>query len=124
MEAVVDRLDMEDGTGVQGSLTRHRMDIADLADLYEVYLDQMRRGEVPGPDVSMLKIYQTELFQRITEDALALAGDHAASLEPMDGNRALNPSAQFLQSRPASIYSGTNEIQRNILSKNVLELPS
>ena len=124
MEAVVDRLDMEDESGVQDSLTRHRMDIADLADLYEVYLDQMRRGEVPGPDVSMLKIYQTELFQRITEDALALAGDHAASLEPMDGNRALNPSAQFLQSRPASIYSGTNEIQRNILSKNVLELPS
>ena len=99
------------------------MDIADLADLYETYLDQLRRGEVPGPDVSMLKIYQTELFQRISEDGLALAGDFGASLEPMDGNRALNPAAQFLHARPSTIYSGTNEIQRNILTKNVLELP-
>ena len=41
----------------------------------------------------------------------------------MEGNRALNPAGLFLQSRPTSIYSGTNEIQRNIVAKNVLELP-
>lgn len=121
LEAVAERLDLTDGSA--DAINRHHMDIADLADLYETYLDQLRRGEVPGPDVSMLKIYQTELFQRISEDGLALAGDFGASLEPMDGNRALNPAAQFLHARPSTIYSGTNEIQRNILSKNVLELP-
>ena len=71
----------------------------------------------------MLKIFQTELFQRIAETMLEIAGEHGAGLEPMEGNRALNPAGLFLQSRPASIYSGTNEIQRNILTKNVLELP-
>ncbi|MGE0417276.1 MAG: acyl-CoA dehydrogenase family protein [Acetobacteraceae bacterium] len=121
LEAVAERLDLTEGSA--DAINRHHMDIADLADLYETYLDQLRRGEVPGPDVSMLKIYQTELFQRISEDGLALAGDFGASLEPMDGNRALNPAAQFLHARPSTIYSGTNEIQRNILSKNVLELP-
>jgi len=41
----------------------------------------------------------------------------------MEGNRAWNPGGLFLQSRPSTIYSGTNEIQRNILAKNVLNLP-
>ncbi len=121
MEAVADRLGLTEQAA--DTMNRHRMEMADLADLYETYLDQIRRGEVPGPDVSMLKIFQTELYQRVTEDAMALAGEHGTGLEPMDGNRALNPAAQFLQSRPSTIYSGTNEIQRNIVSKNVLDLP-
>ena len=95
----------------------------DLTDLYEIFAEKVRRGEVPGPDVSMLKVYQSELYQRITETMLDIAGEHAGGLEPMEGNRALNPAGLFLQSRPTTIYSGTNEIQRNILSKNVLDLP-
>ena len=76
-----------------------------------------------GHDVSMLKVFQTELYQRITETMLDVAGEYSGLLEPMEGNRALNPAGLFLQSRPTSIYSGTNEIQRNIVAKNVLELP-
>ena len=71
----------------------------------------------------MLKIHQTELFQRITECAMDIAGEYGGDLGPMDGNRELNPTGLFLQSRPSTIYAGSNEIQRNILSKNVLELP-
>ncbi|MEI6158416.1 MAG: acyl-CoA dehydrogenase family protein [Roseococcus sp.] len=41
----------------------------------------------------------------------------------MEGNRNLNPGALYIQARPTSIYGGTNEIQRNIISKNVLDLP-
>ncbi|MEI7711471.1 MAG: acyl-CoA dehydrogenase family protein [Rhodospirillales bacterium] len=113
-----------DDLAFQAVFTQHREDVDDLTDLYEVYVEQVRGGEVPGPDVSMLKIYQTELYQRVTETMLDIAGDRSAMLEPMEGNRALNPAGLFLQSRPSTIYSGTNEIQRNILSKNVLELPS
>ena len=120
MRAVAERLDLEEESAAE--YNKHRMELADLADLYETFLDQVRRGEVPGPEVSMLKIFQTELFQRTTESALALSGEHGAGLEPMDGNRAVNAQAQFLHARPASIYSGTNEIQRNIVSKNVLKL--
>jgi hypothetical protein len=71
----------------------------------------------------MLKIYQTELYQRITETMLDLAGEYGGDFGPMDGNRELNPTGLFLQSRPSTIYAGSNEIQRNILAKNVLELP-
>ncbi len=112
----------EDAT-FQDQYTRLRLDLADHSDLYEVYLDMLRRGEMPGADASMLKLHQSELLQRITECMLEIAAEDAGLLEPLDGNRALNPSGLFIQARPVSIYGGSNEIQRTILAKNVLGLP-
>lgn len=123
LRGLADRMSVWDDARFQAVFTKHREDVDDLTDLYEVYVEQVRRGEVPGPDVSMLKVFQTELYQRITETMLDVAGEYGGMLEPMEGDRALNPAGLFLQSRPSTIYSGTNEIQRNILSKNVLELP-
>mgnify|MGYP000849824726 FL=1 len=102
---------------------RLQMDLADLGALYEVYVDQVRRGQPLGPDVSMLKIFASELYQRITDTALALADAHGALLDPVDGDRQLNVGSAFLQARPATIYSGSNEIQRGIVAKHVLALP-
>jgi alkylation response protein AidB-like acyl-CoA dehydrogenase len=104
--------------------TRLRLELADHKALYETFADQVRRGERPGPEISMLKLNQTELFQRITETMLEIAGEYAGNFGPLDGNRELNPTGLFIQSRPATIYGGSNEIQRNVLAKNVLELPS
>jgi alkylation response protein AidB-like acyl-CoA dehydrogenase len=53
-----------------------------------------------------------------------VAGENAGIFGAMEGNRDLNPGGLYIQARPTSIYGGTNEIQRNILAKNVLELPS
>ena len=103
--------------------TQLRLDLADHAALYGTYVDMLRRGELPGADVSMLKLNQSELYQRITEAMLEVAGENAGLLEPMEGNRDLNPAGLFIQARPVSIYGGSNEIQRNILAKNVLGLP-
>ena len=103
--------------------TKLRMDLADHNTLYQTFAEKVRRGEALGQDVSMLKIHQTELYQRITEAMLDVAAEESALLGPINGNRDLNPAGQFIQSRPASIYGGSNELQRNILAKNVLELP-
>jgi alkylation response protein AidB-like acyl-CoA dehydrogenase len=103
--------------------TRLRLELEDLKALYGTFVAKLKRGESLGPDVSMLKIIQTELFQRITDTMLEIAGENAGLLEPMEGNRNLHPTGQFIQARPATIYGGSNEIQRNILSKNVLGLP-
>lgn len=102
---------------------RLRLDLEDLKALYETYVAKLKRGETLGPDVSMLKVIQTELFQAITDTMLEIAGENAGLIEPMEGNRDLNPTALYLQARPATIYGGSNEIQRNIISKNVLGLP-
>ncbi len=40
------------------------------------------------------------------------------------GNVDVNVLAPFYKARPATIYGGSNEIQRNILAKAVLALPS
>ena len=103
--------------------TRLRLDLEDHKSLYEVFAEKLRRGETLGPDVSLLKINQSELYQRITETMLEIAGENAGLLDAMADNRALNPGAQFIQARPTTIYGGTSEIQRNIIARNVLDLP-
>jgi alkylation response protein AidB-like acyl-CoA dehydrogenase len=107
----------------QDRYTRLRLDLADHKSLYRGFVDVLRRGEVLGPDVSMLKLHQADLFQRITDLMLEVAGESAALLHPMPGAAQLHPAGQFIEARPTSIYGGTSEIQRGILAKNVLDLP-
>jgi len=102
---------------------RLHMDLADHSDLFERFADQVRRGEALGPDVSMLKLHQTDLYQRITDVMIEIAGSDAGFLDPARGDRAINPAGFFIQSRPTTIYGGTSEIQRGILAREVLALP-
>jgi alkylation response protein AidB-like acyl-CoA dehydrogenase len=55
---------------------------------------------------------------------MEVAGEAAGLGDPLFGDRGLNPSGQFLQARPTTIYGGTAEIQRGIIAKQVLGLPS
>ena len=100
------------------------LDLADHNALFETFADRLRRGETLGADVSLLKIHQSELFQRITELMLEIAAEHGGLLDPIDGDRDLDPAGLFLTARPATIYGGASEVQRNILAKSLLALPS
>ena len=72
----------------------------------------------------MLKIWITEAQQRVADLMLETAGAAGVSDESMVlPGGALHPAHTFFSARPASIYGGSNEIQRNILAKAVLELP-
>src|SRR3546814_6229287 len=54
-----------------------------------------------------------------------VAGDHGIQREDVViGNTSIDVMAQFIESRPSTIYGGSNEIQRNIIAKQVLGLPS
>jgi alkylation response protein AidB-like acyl-CoA dehydrogenase len=123
LKLLAERMGVWEDTTFQDRYTRLRLDLADHKVLYETFAEKVRRGEALGPDVSMLKIHQTELFQRITEAMLDIAGEYSGAFGPLDGNRELNPTGLFIQSRPATIYGGSNEIQRNVLAKNLLNLP-
>jgi alkylation response protein AidB-like acyl-CoA dehydrogenase len=102
---------------------RLAVDLADHVSLYSTFVDQLRRDQPIGPDVSMLKVNQTELYKRITQTLIDCAGELAACDEPLDEIGGVRASAMWLQSLPTTIYGGTSEIQRNILAKQVLELP-
>jgi alkylation response protein AidB-like acyl-CoA dehydrogenase len=123
LRLLAERMGSWDDPLFQDRYTRLRLEMADLTALHATFVNVVRAGGALGPDVSMLKVIQTELFQKITDEMMAIAGENAGLLEPMEGNRNLHPSGQFIQARPATIYGGSNEIQRNILAKNVLALP-
>lgn len=107
---------------VRDMLTGFEMELGDLKALYEGFVAQVKRGDALGPEVSILKIVQSELFQRITEAGLALAGEGAGLLDPME--EGLHPAGQFLLARPGTIFGGSSEILRNVLARNVLDLPA
>jgi alkylation response protein AidB-like acyl-CoA dehydrogenase len=107
----------------QDRYTRLRLDLADLTALFETYLDKLRNGEPIGADVSILKIFQSELYQRISEEMLAVAGEAAAMKEPLDSDPRLHAAGTWLMARPTTIFGGSSEIMRNVLAKAVLGLP-
>ncbi|MGR8919315.1 MAG: acyl-CoA dehydrogenase family protein, partial [Gammaproteobacteria bacterium] len=105
--------------------TRFALDVKALEALYKQFADVIRRGEVPGADVSMLKIFASETFQHLSEFILDLGGDGAARLDGVDTAAGrLDALFPYYNARPTTIYGGSNEIQRNILAKLVLRLPS
>ncbi len=102
-----------------------RLDLADLNSLYGRYVDQVRRGETLGPDVSILKIWSMELYQRISELLVEAAEEQGAFEGDVDfDDDIVDVLSPFYMSRPGTIYGGSNEIQRNIVAKDVLRLPA
>lgn len=90
-----------------------------------------RRG--PGPEASMLKIKGTEIQQGLTElmveavGPLALPFDRAylegQNEHAITGDDAAAPlAAYYFNYRKTSIYGGSNEIQKNIISQMILGL--
>ena len=123
LKLLAERMGVWDDATFRDRYTALSMEMADLKALHATFVDLVRRGLPLGPDVSMLKVIQTELFQKITDAMMDIAGENAGLLEPIEGNRNLHPAGQFIQARPSTIYGGSNEIQRNILARNVLGLP-
>ncbi|MEI2385286.1 acyl-CoA dehydrogenase family protein [Breoghania sp. JC706] len=104
------------------ALSGLKMELEDHKSFYATFADQVRRGEKLGPDVSMLKINQSTLYQKITDRILDLAGELGAYAGALPNETTLYPGSVFLQARPSSIYGGSSEIQRNIVAKQVLGL--
>lgn len=123
LKVLAERMGMFDDADFQDRYTRLRLDLADHKALYGSFVEVLRRGEELGPDVSMLKLHQADLYQRITDFMLEVAAESAGLLNPLVGEDKLHPAGIFLEARPTTIYGGTSEIQRGILAKNVLNLP-
>lgn len=110
--------------GFRSRYARLRLDLYDLGSTFERFAKVLRDGGELGADVSILKVFTTELYQRITEETLALAGEDARYFDDIEaGNDKVDAMNLFLDSRAPAIFGGSNEIQRNILAKVVLGLP-
>ncbi|MDH5535140.1 MAG: acyl-CoA dehydrogenase family protein [Betaproteobacteria bacterium] len=102
-----------------------KLDLEDLGALYGRFVEQVKRGEPLGQDVSMLKIWTMETWQRLT-DLLVEAGAEEGVLAGVREFAGVEADilSSFYYARPATIYGGSSEIQRNIVAKYVLKLPS
>jgi len=93
-------------------------------------LFQAQKQGAPGPETSMLKIKGTVINQELRDLARRALGPLAAPFpgHVTDGNILFGPAdtafnaARYFNNRKTSIFGGSNEIQRNILTKTMLEL--
>ena len=91
-------------------------------------------GKAPGPESSILKVKGTELQQAIDALFVEAAGYYALPYVPeqyqadfpvrevIGFGTETQTSLRYFNNRKASIYGGSNEIQKNIISKHVLGL--
>lgn len=118
-------------TGTAAADSRARQQLAALA--IEVRLAKltayrnvtvMQRTGRPGPEGSILKLFWSELEQRLMDVASEILGPYAAVIQ--GDPRAADDGSwarELLWTRSATIYAGTSEVQRNIIAQRVLGLP-
>jgi len=86
-------------------------------------LAQLAEGKDPGPEASTSKLFWSEYQKRLGEIAADLRGAPGLIRPEGDGYPIDAWQEVFLASRAGTIYSGTSEIQRNIIAERALGLP-
>jgi alkylation response protein AidB-like acyl-CoA dehydrogenase len=122
---------------IEDSSFRARLDALEIEvsalEFFELRMfSAMSAGQRPGAESSLLKCNGTDLQQAISELSLEATGYYAMPFicdtwartnEPRPGPDYAAPIAPYyFNLRKASIYAGSNEIQRNIMAKAVLGL--
>ena len=92
-----------------------------------------KEGQAPGVESSMLKVKGTLIRQEINDLARRAVGPYAmpfvsealdagSNVAPVGPDYAAPLTAQYLNNRKLSIYGGSNEIQRTIIAKTLLQI--
>ncbi len=87
-------------------------------------LTRLARGEAPGPEASLNKLYWSEMKVRLDELALDILGPRA-ELGPGSPEAEIDGGwyGDYLYARASTIFAGTSEVQKNIIAQRVLGLP-
>ncbi|SFR68573.1 Acyl-CoA dehydrogenase [Marinobacter daqiaonensis] len=139
--ALILRLARRTGDGFGGTLAddgafqdrymRLVLEVDTLEATEEQFAAMEKGSPQSGPMSSMIKIISMETLQRINEMAIDVAGSPSLPLqlaaltvgsgvEPIGDEDALTLMPKYLNNRAASIFGGSNEIQRNIIAKSLL----
>jgi alkylation response protein AidB-like acyl-CoA dehydrogenase len=109
----------------QDRLAAASINVTALAALFSHAVELTNHQQSLGPEASVIKIFASELLQTLNELLIEAAGGHAAAegLIATDFG-AVDAAVPFLFSRRVTIYGGSSEIQRNVLARRVLNLPT
>lgn len=125
LKALADEFGLFENAVFKERFTKLHMDVEDSVAMYVRLLEVLRRGQELGPEVSILKLAVTEMFQQVADlilDAAAEFGGTEAVIPLSDGS-SYKPVNTYYLSRPSTIYGGSSQVQRNILAKAILKLP-
>jgi alkylation response protein AidB-like acyl-CoA dehydrogenase len=126
-QAVKDGRPLLEDPRFRDRLTRVEVELMALEITNLRFLDQLRGGRPPGAEVSLLKIKGTEIQQAISELMMQAAGPFAQAFRPAAAAADFDAftatlAPRYCNIRKATIYAGSNEIQRNIIAKMTLGL--
>ncbi|AQQ68120.1 acyl-CoA dehydrogenase [Microbulbifer agarilyticus] len=91
-------------------------------------LSSLSSGGTPGPESSVMKLTYTRIEQAVNELAVEVIGYQGIAMDPVEDGSDERPDyissivPRYLNNRAASIFGGSQEVQRNIVSKFVLGL--
>jgi alkylation response protein AidB-like acyl-CoA dehydrogenase len=86
-------------------------------------LAELAAKKEPGPESSISKLFWSEYHKKLGELAMDILGPAGAATDPDGAIDAHRWWQMFLNARAETIYAGTSEIQRKIISERVLRLP-
>ena len=124
IKAVAKRTGIDRDASFRDRLAELSISITVQAAMFWQAVDMAASGVELGPEGSTMKLVATENLQRATDLLIEAAGPWGADAGRIEtGSGAVDATGIFLQSRRATIYGGSSEIQRNVLAKRVLGLP-
>ncbi|MBX9824260.1 MAG: acyl-CoA dehydrogenase family protein [Xanthobacteraceae bacterium] len=101
------------------------INVTALSALFSHAVELANSEKSPGPEASIIKIYGSELLQSLNELLIEAAGGFASADKPIATQFGeVDVATPFLQARRVTIYGGSSEIQRNVVARRVLNLPS
>src|SRR5688572_1924091 len=122
-ERTVDGDPLIDDPGAQLALARALVAVEVLRHHAYRTVGEFLNGGAVGPDSSSVKLLMAEAEQRLAATALELLGPTIEHAEPAAADEDGFWQETYLYSRAASVYGGTQQIQRDIIADRVLALP-
>ena len=113
---------------IDKKLARIEMDLKALEITELRILSSVSGGGNPGPESSIMKLSATKIEQDINQLAVEVIGYEGLNMDPTADGSPYRPdyitsvTPRYINNRAASIFGGSQEVQRNIIAKMVLGL--
>ena len=120
---IANKLNLFEDPVFRSKFTDLQLDTEDLISAYTTFAAIAKKGDMLPTSISMLKIWSTETYERLAfllidaAQEYACIKDHCSDID-------MHVVSPLFNAMGAKIFAGSNEIQRNILSKSVLNLPN
>jgi hypothetical protein len=112
-----------DDAGLRREVGHLAAELDALWAMVKLSVSRSAKTGVPGLEGSAIKLYYTELYQRVAELGVRLLGRAGLVREDLAGLPGRSLLHRYLNSLSLTIAAGSSQIQRNIVAERILGLP-